>query len=109
MGTIQAAVWDVTSQDALPDGIEPGSVDIVVLIFVLSALHPLEWTKAVRNIYKVSGTLLTFRSSYLIISLTFQDVETRRASSFTRLRSARFNAASFQRRQTTWGKLLYSW
>lgn len=34
----------------LPDGVEPGSVDIVVMIFVLSALHPREWAAAVRNV-----------------------------------------------------------
>jgi tRNAThr (cytosine32-N3)-methyltransferase len=34
----------------LPEGIEPHSLDIVVLIFVLSALHPREWEAAVRNV-----------------------------------------------------------
>jgi len=52
LGSISASVWDLTS-DSLPDGIAPGSVDIVVLVFVLSALHPQEWAKAVANIYKI--------------------------------------------------------
>ncbi|CEH15554.1 Predicted methyltransferase [Ceraceosorus bombacis] len=34
----------------LPRGVEAASVDIAVLIFVLSALHPKEWQAAVRNI-----------------------------------------------------------
>ncbi|KLO19294.1 methyltransferase [Schizopora paradoxa] len=52
MGSISASVWDLTS-DSLPEGIAPGSVDIVVLVFVLSALHPREWAKAVANVYKM--------------------------------------------------------
>jgi len=50
-GAIQAAVWDLTSQDGLPSGLEEGSVDITILVFVLSALHPEEWGRAVRNIH----------------------------------------------------------
>lgn len=53
-GTISASVWDLTS-DNLPEGIDPGSVDIVVLIFVLSALQPSEWAQAVRNMHTVSA------------------------------------------------------
>jgi tRNAThr (cytosine32-N3)-methyltransferase len=33
---------------------EPGSVDIVILVFVMSALHPDEWDQAISNIHKVS-------------------------------------------------------
>lgn len=33
-----------------PEGVQPHSLDIVVLIFVLSALHPEEWTRAVANV-----------------------------------------------------------
>ena len=53
VGTIQAAVWDLTSP-TLPPGLEPGSVDIIILIFVLSALHPSEWANAVSNVHKVT-------------------------------------------------------
>lgn len=49
---IQADVWDVAG-DVLPPGLEKGSVDIVVLIFIFSALSPNQWNKAVSNIYKV--------------------------------------------------------
>lgn len=57
MGTIQASVWDVTSADGLPPNIEPGSIDIVILVFVISALHPDEWGRAISNIFKVSSFL----------------------------------------------------
>ncbi|KAI0766139.1 methyltransferase [Trametes elegans] len=52
LGTIEAAVWDLTSSE-LPPGLEPGSVDIVTLVFVMSALHPQEWANAVSNIHKL--------------------------------------------------------
>lgn len=52
LGTIEAAVWDLTSP-TLPPGLEPGSVDILTLVFVMSALHPKEWANAVSNIHKV--------------------------------------------------------
>ncbi|KAI0794363.1 methyltransferase [Fomes fomentarius] len=62
VGAIQAAVWDLTSP-IFPPGLEPGSVDIVVLIFVLSALHPNEWVNAVSNVHKLlkPGGRLLFR------------------------------------------------
>jgi tRNAThr (cytosine32-N3)-methyltransferase len=51
-GTIHAAVWDLTSP-ALPADLAPGSADLVLLVFVLSALHPSEWARAIANIHKV--------------------------------------------------------
>ncbi|KAF9038573.1 S-adenosyl-L-methionine-dependent methyltransferase [Panaeolus papilionaceus] len=51
MGKIQASVWDVTSPAGIPEDISPGTVDIVILVFVLSALHPDEWCRAINNIY----------------------------------------------------------
>ena len=50
VGTIESAVWDLSSNDALPPDLEPGSADIVILIFVMSALHPDEWGRALANI-----------------------------------------------------------
>ncbi|KAK3048314.1 hypothetical protein LTR09_010307 [Extremus antarcticus] len=47
---LQAEVWDAASDD-LPPGLEPGSVDIVLMIFIFSALSPDQWTKAVRIIF----------------------------------------------------------
>ncbi|KAL0953935.1 hypothetical protein HGRIS_005099 [Hohenbuehelia grisea] len=52
-GTVRASVWDLSSREGLPSGVAPGSVDIVTLVFVLSALHPDEWAQAASNIYKM--------------------------------------------------------
>lgn len=49
---IQADVWDVAS-DTLPPGLTEGSVDVVLMIFVFSALNPLEWARAVRNLHRL--------------------------------------------------------
>jgi len=49
---IQADVWDAAS-DVLPPDMEPGSADIVIMIFIFSALSPSQWKQAVGNIYKV--------------------------------------------------------
>ncbi|KAJ9097823.1 hypothetical protein QFC19_006691 [Naganishia cerealis] len=40
-------------ESSLPEGVEPGTVDIAIMIFVLSALHPLEWQRAIANVYKM--------------------------------------------------------
>ncbi|KAF9525950.1 S-adenosyl-L-methionine-dependent methyltransferase [Crepidotus variabilis] len=53
VGTINASVWDVTSQNGLPSDIQLESVDIVIFVFVLSALHPDEWGRAVHNIHQM--------------------------------------------------------
>ncbi|KAF2255409.1 methyltransferase [Trematosphaeria pertusa] len=55
---IQADVWDVAaspeSENAgLPPGIEEGSVDVVLMIFIFSALNPRQWDQAVRNVWRV--------------------------------------------------------
>jgi len=63
VGTIHASVWDLTSSGGLPPELEPGTVDITILVFVLSALHPEEWERAVNNIYHMlkPGGLILFR------------------------------------------------
>lgn len=48
--TLQADVWDAAGE-VLPPGLEPGSVDLVVMIFIFSALAPDQWAQAVRNVY----------------------------------------------------------
>ena len=80
-GRIHASVWDITSKPEstsgdlaegveklsvsedktpspsvfqLPEGVEPGSVDVLTVIYVLSALHPKEWEQAIHNLYTVS-------------------------------------------------------
>ncbi|KAK0526788.1 hypothetical protein OC842_005076 [Tilletia horrida] len=73
IGSCSASVWDLSAtsppqegeepQAKLPDGIEPHSVDIVVLIFVLSALRPEEWAAAARNVKAMlkPGGMVLFR------------------------------------------------
>ena len=49
---IQASVWDV-SDPILPEGVAEGSVDVVLLIFIFSALHPEQWEAASKNIFRI--------------------------------------------------------
>ncbi|RDW64774.1 actin binding protein-like protein [Coleophoma cylindrospora] len=49
---IQADVWDLAG-DVLPPGLEEGSVDIVILIFIFSALSPAQWEQGVHNVYRL--------------------------------------------------------
>ncbi|ODO07853.1 hypothetical protein I350_03433 [Cryptococcus amylolentus CBS 6273] len=78
LGVMNASVWDITSKPSspdtpdsaatqppvtylLPEGIAPGTVDVISVIFVLSALHPREWKQAIHNLYtalKPGGLLL---------------------------------------------------
>lgn len=48
----KAFVWDLGGDD-IPPEVEPESMDVLVLIFVLSALHPDRWDQAMNNLYKV--------------------------------------------------------
>lgn len=59
---IQADVWDAAS-DELPPGLEESSCDVVLMIFIFSALSPIQWKQAVHNIYRVlkPGGELLFR------------------------------------------------
>ena len=47
---VQADVWDAAST-SLPPNLEAGSVDLVLMIFIFSALSPAQWTQAVRNVW----------------------------------------------------------
>jgi tRNAThr (cytosine32-N3)-methyltransferase len=47
---LQADVWDAAGE-VLPPGLEPGTVDLIVMIFIFSALSPDQWAQAVRNVY----------------------------------------------------------
>ncbi|KAI4125260.1 MAG: hypothetical protein LQ347_005434, partial [Umbilicaria vellea] len=52
-GVMRAEVWDVASEtETLPAGLEEGSVDVVLMIFVFSALAPAQWAQAVRNVWR---------------------------------------------------------
>lgn len=55
---IQADVWDVAASPdsengGLPPGLSEGSVDVVLMIFIFSALNPRQWDQAVRNVWRV--------------------------------------------------------
>jgi hypothetical protein len=52
VGSISASTWDIASPHLPPD-LPEGSADIIILVFVLSALRPEEWAVAVNNIHKV--------------------------------------------------------
>lgn len=54
-GRCHAFVGDLSSPNgvASESDITPGTLDIVVLIFVLSALHPREWAQAMRNVHSL--------------------------------------------------------
>jgi len=52
VGSISASTWDLTSPQ-LPPNLPEGSADLIILVFVLSALRPEEWAIAVKNIHKV--------------------------------------------------------
>ncbi|SAL99161.1 hypothetical protein [Absidia glauca] len=58
----QAFVWDLASPD-LPEAIAPGSLDIIVMIFVFSALAPEQWAQAIKNLDRLlkPGGLVLFR------------------------------------------------
>ena len=49
---MQADVWDVAGEELPPD-LGEGSVDVAVLVFIFSALSPLQWKRAVENVYRV--------------------------------------------------------
>ncbi len=49
---LHADVWDAASA-SLPPSLKPGSVDLVLMIFIFSALSPEQWTQAVKNVWDV--------------------------------------------------------
>ncbi|KAI0167085.1 methyltransferase [Hypoxylon sp. FL1284] len=49
---MQADIWDAAGED-LPPGLEESSVDVVLMVFIFSALSPKQWEQAVRNIHRV--------------------------------------------------------
>ncbi|KAI3404929.1 ABP140 [Candida oxycetoniae] len=61
-GIAHCSVWDLANPEGLlPEGMEPNSADIVIMVFVFSALHPNQWKQAVENlaqILKPGGTIL---------------------------------------------------
>ncbi|KAH9910016.1 methyltransferase [Xylariomycetidae sp. FL2044] len=49
---MQADVWDAASEE-LPPGLAEGTVDVVVMVFIFSALSPLQWKQCVQNVHRV--------------------------------------------------------
>lgn len=53
-GVAFSSVWDLANTEGnVPEDLEPNSVDIVIMVFVFSALHPNQWKQAVANLQKV--------------------------------------------------------
>ena len=49
---ISAENWDVAG-DSVPPGIDDESIDVVLMVFIFSALSPQQWRSAVMNIWRV--------------------------------------------------------
>ncbi|KAH3668328.1 hypothetical protein OGAPHI_002082 [Ogataea philodendri] len=63
-GVVHASVWDLAnSEHELPEGVEPHSINIAVMIFVFSALEPGQWEHAITNLTKMMapGGKILFR------------------------------------------------
>ncbi|KAG9096605.1 hypothetical protein FS749_008123 [Ceratobasidium sp. UAMH 11750] len=76
IGSVSACVWDLSGPN-LPLGVDSGTVDIVVMVFVLSALHPNEWASAISNVYSMlkPGGLVVLRDygRYDLTQLRFKE------------------------------------
>lgn len=76
-GIAHLSVWDLANPDGkIPDGMEENSADIVIMVFVFSALHPDQWKHAVNNLSKIlkPGGQLLFRdyARYDLAQLRFK-------------------------------------
>lgn len=62
VGKVRAEVWDAADTD-LPDGIQESSVDVIIMIFIFSALNPRQWEQAVHNVQRLlrPGGYVLFR------------------------------------------------
>ena len=52
VGNMRAEVWDAASTN-LPEGLNESSVDVVIMIFIFSALSPSQWRQAVKNVCRL--------------------------------------------------------
>lgn len=53
-GNAYSSVWDLANVEGkIPDELEENSVDIVIMVFVFSALNPNQWEQAIANLKKV--------------------------------------------------------
>lgn len=63
-GIAYSSVWDLANAEGtIPEDMEPHSVDVVIMVFVFSALSPEQWKNAVQNLNKVlkPGGRILFR------------------------------------------------
>lgn len=62
VGKVRAEVWDAAS-DGLPEGLCEESCDVVIMIFIFSALSPQQWEQAVSNVHRLlkPGGYVLFR------------------------------------------------
>jgi len=62
-GRVCASVYDLSQRDTLPEGVEEGSVDAVIMVFVFSALSPEQWADALANVRRMlrKGGKVLFR------------------------------------------------
>jgi len=49
---LKADVWDAAGA-ALPPGLEAGTVDVILMIFIFSALSPDQWDRCIRNVFQL--------------------------------------------------------
>jgi tRNAThr (cytosine32-N3)-methyltransferase len=70
VGKLEASVWDIASPKIpetgayqLPEGLDAESVDVIVLIFIFSALEPSQWKQAMENVWHLlkPGGIVLFR------------------------------------------------
>lgn len=62
-------MWDLSSKVELPEGVQEGTVDAVILIFVLSALSPAEWSQGVTNVHRVRAVNLSELDLWIMASI----------------------------------------
>lgn len=63
-GIAYSSVWDLANENGeIPEDMEPHSVDVVIMVFVFSALSPEQWKNAISNLDKVlkPGGRILFR------------------------------------------------
>lgn len=62
-GAVEACVYDLAAGGTLPEGVEEGSVDVVIMVFVFSALAPEQWSAALGNVRRMlkEGGKVLFR------------------------------------------------
>lgn len=62
VGSMQAEVWDAAS-DNLPESMKENSVDVIIMIFIFSALNPAQWQQTLKNIRRLlkPGGFVLFR------------------------------------------------